>query len=63
MDLIYRTVGTSHAAKDGQMIGRMFRNLAVMNTHPALQLDRAAIMAARVRFGLQPPIMPKAGPD
>jgi len=62
MDLIYKTVGTSHAAKDGQMIGRTFRNLAVMNTHPALQLDRAAIMAARTRFGLQPPIMPKSGP-
>jgi 3-hydroxy-9,10-secoandrosta-1,3,5(10)-triene-9,17-dione monooxygenase len=61
MDLIYRTVGTSHAAKDGQMIGRMFRNLAVMNTHPALQLDRAAIMAARTRFGLLAPVMPKEG--
>ena len=55
MDLIYRTVGTSSAAKDGQPIGRFFRNLAVINTNPALQQDRTAINAARTRFGLQPP--------
>jgi 3-hydroxy-9,10-secoandrosta-1,3,5(10)-triene-9,17-dione monooxygenase len=54
-DLIYRTVGTTHAAKEGQPIGRFFRNLAVINTHPALQQDRTAIVAARTCFGLQPP--------
>ena len=37
------------------MIGRIFRNMAVINTHPGLQLDRTAIMAARTRFGLTPP--------
>lgn len=51
-ELIYRTVGTSDAARDGAMIGRIFRNMAVINTHPALQLDRTAINAARTRFGL-----------
>ena len=52
IELIYRTVGTSDAAKDGAMIGRIFRNMAVINTHPALQLERTAINAARTRFGL-----------
>ena len=35
------------------MIGRIFRNMAVMNTHPALQLERTALNAARTRFGLR----------
>ena len=56
MELIYRTVGTSDAARDGATIGRIFRNMAVINTHPALQLDRTAINAARARFGLLPPM-------
>ena len=51
VELIYRTVGTSDAAKDGAMIGRIFRNMAVINTHPALQLERTALNAARTRFG------------
>jgi 3-hydroxy-9,10-secoandrosta-1,3,5(10)-triene-9,17-dione monooxygenase len=55
VDLIYRTVGTSDAAKEGKMIGRIFRNMAVINTHPGLQLDRTAIVAARTHFGLLPP--------
>jgi 3-hydroxy-9,10-secoandrosta-1,3,5(10)-triene-9,17-dione monooxygenase len=54
VELIYRTVGTSDAAKHGAMIGRIFRNLAVINTHPALQLERSALNAARTRFGLVP---------
>ncbi len=54
-ELIYRTVGTSDAARDGAPIGRIFRNMAVINTHPALQPDRTAINAARARFGLVPP--------
>ena len=52
VELIYRTVGTSDAARNGAMIGRIFRNLAVVNTHPALQLERSALNAARTRFGL-----------
>ena len=54
IELIYRTVGTSDAAKHGAMIGRIFRNMAVINTHPALQLERIALNAARTRFGLTP---------
>jgi 3-hydroxy-9,10-secoandrosta-1,3,5(10)-triene-9,17-dione monooxygenase len=52
VELIYRTVGTSDAAKHGTMIGRVFRNMAVMNTHPAHQIDRTAMNAAKLRFGL-----------
>jgi hypothetical protein len=52
VELIYRTVGTTDAAKQGAMIGRAFRNMAVMNTHPAHQIDRTAMTAARARFGL-----------
>ena len=55
VELIYRTAGTSDAAKSGAMIGRIFRNLAVIGTHPALQLERAALNAARLRFGLIAP--------
>ena len=58
MELIYRTVGTSDAARDGATIGRIFRNMAVINTHPALQPDRTAINAARARFGLLPFVVP-----
>ena len=54
VELIYRTVGTSDAARNGAMIGRIFRNLAVVSTHPALQLERSALNAARTRFGLTP---------
>ena len=57
VELIFRTVGTSHAAKAAQPIGRIFRNLAVINTHPALQLDRIALSAARTHFGLQAPVV------
>jgi 3-hydroxy-9,10-secoandrosta-1,3,5(10)-triene-9,17-dione monooxygenase len=54
-ELMYRTVGTSDAAKAGKPLGRIFRNMAVINTHPALQMERAGMNAARLRFGLQPP--------
>ena len=60
VELIYRTVGTSDAAKHGAMIGRIFRNMAVINTHPAHQIERIAINAARARFGLVPPPIPPA---
>jgi 3-hydroxy-9,10-secoandrosta-1,3,5(10)-triene-9,17-dione monooxygenase len=55
VELIFRTVGTSDAAKDGAPIGRIFRNMAVITTHPALQLERTALNAARLRLGLAPP--------
>ncbi len=62
VELIFRTVGTSHAAKVAQPIGRIFRNLAVINTHPALQLDRIALSAARTRFGLQASVVSSSRP-
>ncbi len=52
VELIYRTAGTSAAAKSGQPIGRVFRNMAVLNTHPALQMDRIQYKAAKTRFGI-----------
>ena len=55
VELIYRTAGTSASAKEGQPIGRLFRNLAVINTHPALQLDRFGMIAARTRLGISAP--------
>ena len=50
VDLIYKTAGTSASAKQGTLLGRLFRNMAVMNTHPALQLDRSALAAARAKL-------------
>ncbi|MEJ0077460.1 MAG: oxidoreductase [Alphaproteobacteria bacterium] len=55
VELIFRTIGTSDSARDGAILGRIFRNMAVITTHPALQLDRTAVNAARTRFGLTPP--------
>jgi len=54
VELMFRTIGTSDSARDGAMLGRIFRNMAVITTHPALQLDRTALNAARTRFGLTP---------
>ena len=51
VELIFRTAGTSASAKAGAPIGRVFRSLAVINTHPALQLDRFGMIAARTRLG------------
>ena len=50
MEQIYRTAGTSASAKQGAALGRIFRNMAVINTHPALQLDRTAIAVAKARL-------------
>ena len=50
MELIFRTAGASASAKQGAALGRIFRNMAVINTHPALQLDRTAMAAAKARF-------------
>ena len=55
MELIFRTAGTSASAKRGAAIGRIFRNMAVINTHPALQLDRTAVAAAKARFKVAEP--------
>jgi 3-hydroxy-9,10-secoandrosta-1,3,5(10)-triene-9,17-dione monooxygenase len=50
-ELIFRTAGTTASARQGAAIGRVFRNLAVINTHPALQIDRTAVAAAKAHFG------------
>ena len=52
IELIYRTAGTSASVKEGQPIGRFFRNIAAIRTHPILQRDRVAMNAARTRLGV-----------
>jgi 3-hydroxy-9,10-secoandrosta-1,3,5(10)-triene-9,17-dione monooxygenase len=51
IELIYRTAGTSASVRHGQPIGRFFRNIATIRTHPILQPDRLAMNAARTRLG------------
>jgi 3-hydroxy-9,10-secoandrosta-1,3,5(10)-triene-9,17-dione monooxygenase len=51
IDLIFRTAGTSASVKQGQPIGRIFRNIATIRTHPLHQADRTALAAAQERFG------------
>jgi len=56
VELLFRTAGSSSAAASAPL-GRYFRNLAVIRTHITLQIDRTAVNAARLHFG-----MPAAGP-
>jgi 3-hydroxy-9,10-secoandrosta-1,3,5(10)-triene-9,17-dione monooxygenase len=56
MELMFRTAGSSSAASSAPL-GRYFRNLAVIRTHITLQIDRTAVNAARLHFG-----MPAASP-
>ena len=56
MELMFRTAGSSSAAASAPL-GRYFRNLAVIRTHITLQIDRTAVNAARLHFG-----MPAASP-
>ena len=53
IELIYRTAGTSASVKAGQPIGRYFRNIAAIRTHPIMQMDRVAMSAAKVNFGVE----------
>jgi 3-hydroxy-9,10-secoandrosta-1,3,5(10)-triene-9,17-dione monooxygenase len=53
IELIYRTAGTSASVKVGQPIGRYFRNIAAIRTHPIMQMDRVAMSAAKVNFGIE----------
>jgi len=53
VELMFRTAGTSSATKSA-MLGRYFRNLAVVRTHLTLQIDHTAGNAARLHFGLPP---------
>jgi len=52
LELIFRTAGTTASVKHGQPIGRFFRNIAAIRTHPILQLDRNMMNAARTRLGV-----------
>jgi 3-hydroxy-9,10-secoandrosta-1,3,5(10)-triene-9,17-dione monooxygenase len=53
VELMFRTSGTSAAAKSSPL-GRTLRNLAVVRTHVTLQLDHTAGNAGRLHFGLPP---------
>ena len=53
IDLIFRTAGTSASVKAGQPIGRYFRNIAAIRTHPIQQMDRLAMSAAKTKFGVE----------
>jgi 3-hydroxy-9,10-secoandrosta-1,3,5(10)-triene-9,17-dione monooxygenase len=53
VELMFRTAGTSAAGR-GAMLGRYFRNLAVVRTHITLQLDHTAANSARLHFGTEP---------
>ncbi|MBV8085142.1 MAG: oxidoreductase, partial [Chloroflexi bacterium] len=55
VELIFRTAGTTASAKQGAALGRVFRNMAVINTHPALQLERTGMAAAKLRLD-RPPV-------
>jgi 3-hydroxy-9,10-secoandrosta-1,3,5(10)-triene-9,17-dione monooxygenase len=52
LELIFRTAGTTASVKHGQPIGRFFRNIAAIRTHPILQLERTMMNAARTRLGV-----------
>ncbi len=56
VDIMFRTAGTSSARRDS-MLGRYFRNIAVMRGHLAHQSDSSAIDFGRRHFGL-----PAVGP-
>ena len=53
VELMFRTSGTSAAAKSSPL-GRTLRNLAVVRTHVTLQFDHTAGNAGRLHFGLPP---------
>jgi 3-hydroxy-9,10-secoandrosta-1,3,5(10)-triene-9,17-dione monooxygenase len=53
VDLMFRTSGTSAAAKTAPL-GRYFRNLAVIRTHITMQRDHTAANTGRLHFGLVP---------
>ena len=50
IEIIYRTAGTSASVKAGQPLGRVFRNIAAVRTHPIMQMDRIAFAAASTHF-------------
>ena len=53
VDIMFRTAGTS-AAKADAMLGRYWKNIAVIRGHLAHQSDSAAVNFGRFHFGLAP---------
>jgi 3-hydroxy-9,10-secoandrosta-1,3,5(10)-triene-9,17-dione monooxygenase len=53
VDIMFRTAGTSSAKADA-MLGRYWRNIAVIRGHLAHQSDSAAVNYGRIHFGLPP---------
>ena len=52
LELIFRTAGTAASVRHGQPIGRFFRNIAAIRTHPILQLERNMMIAARTKLSI-----------
>ena len=46
VDLLYTSVGTSAAAKDGSRMQRYFRDISMARTNPGLAVERTALMLA-----------------
>ena len=53
VDLIFRSAGSS-VARQGSMLARSFKNLAVIRTHVTMQDHTTAINLGRLHFGLAP---------
>lgn len=53
VDTMFQTSRTS-SAKKSSVLGRYFRNLAVIRTHAFAQTHQSSTNAARLRFGLRP---------
>lgn len=51
VDLLYTSVGTSAAAKDGSRMQRYFRDISMARTNPGLAIERAAIQLATRTIG------------
>jgi 3-hydroxy-9,10-secoandrosta-1,3,5(10)-triene-9,17-dione monooxygenase len=54
VELMFRTAGSASAARTS-VLGRYFRNLAVIRTHITLQLTHTSANFARLHFGLPAP--------
>lgn len=50
IDLLYTSVGTSAAAKDGTRLQRYFRDISMARTNPGLAVERAAVQLANRSF-------------
>jgi 3-hydroxy-9,10-secoandrosta-1,3,5(10)-triene-9,17-dione monooxygenase len=60
VDLMFRTAGT-HVAQRGSMLQRYFRDMAVLKTHIAAQVDRGAESFGRVHLtAAEAPVLPLA---